>query len=182
MLFLPNGADHSVAAYAGWFKRHAKEHARAWLDFVKSTDLITDDHPGIIFVTGHHLTDKWATAVVRNCDVEAEGRLGLSLSKVGGAFSIKSSKTELFELPLRVGPKIKHEGDDCRNQCVFLNGYAIIERGIRSFKMKAAAAPKDLDMDRDADSCSPGSPSNSSSEDESDFGASDMVSMAHVVK
>ena len=174
-LFLPNGADHSAAAYVGWFRSCAKRHARSWLDFIKSTGLVTEDHQGVVFVTGYYLADKWATAVIRNSEVEAEGRFGISLPKIGGTFSIKATKAELFEVPLRVGPKIKQENSNVRNQCVFLKGLSIFERGIRPFRIKAAAGPHDLDMDRDRDSCPETSSFTSDSGDEDGDNVSKML-------
>lgn len=204
-LFLPSGADCKVAVYAdGYLKDHAKRHCRSWADHIKAMGLV-GDRQTFFFVTGHDLTDRWATAVLRNSERESEGRIGVSTPWMGGSLALRTSSVEEFNVPLRIGPQSYSQADSDRdrddsfapsdslmeverrvrgprwNQCVFLRGFWIVEREFRPFKLKAAAQPEDLDKDRDGEAngkaASYGTASDTGSED--DTGINDKVSLQH---
>lgn len=202
VLFLPNGAKYRVAQAAdGYLRAYAKRHCRYWAEHIKATGLI-GERQSLFFVTGHHLTNRWATAVHRSTEREAEGRMGMYTAWIGGSLALRTSSAEEFDVPLRVGPmgypeantddgqssasssslmEVEHRAMEPRwNQCVFLRGFWIVEKEFRPFKLKlkAAAGSDDLDMDQDEEAndkvFSPGRVSDS--EGEEDAGIADKVS------
>ena len=89
-LYLPRGAEGSLALYSNFFDNYADEHSQVWVKHMasKKFDFSQKD---LLLVTGHYLTDCWAMAVKN--DVGGSTRLG----KTGSLTTIFSSRSESSE-------------------------------------------------------------------------------------
>ena len=150
-LLIEQDAEACDARREGFFRLYAKNHYRSWYEHMLEQGL--DVHlSDIILVTGHHLTGRWATAVLRDSQVETEARVGLLSRIMNGSLGIRYFETRTFDVPLRIGPRAWDSAKplfaagsgQILNQCIFLRGYRFAERKILPVKIKAAAGPSDL--------------------------------------
>lgn len=120
----------------------------------------------ILFVTGHDMTNEWATTIIgesiRDLEIKIGGGDGMTVS--GSAWGSWSSSVQL-QIPPRFGPASgcetilrlssnEHGNEADRpppDQCIFLRAFRVVERLPKSFpgKIKAAAHPKDNGRDFD---------------------------------
>lgn len=162
---------------------------KSWRTFIQINLGIAVDLRDIVFVTGCDLTADWATAtfVEKSVEYKVEFKAGdPSISAASGSFwgrwnSSVNVPHRCGPSPVRPpttdptrsnipGPENPISEEPIYNQCIFLRGFRVDERRLRSPRViKAAAEPEDLDMDRDGTTSSPVLSGDSDSDDEDDY-------------
>lgn len=141
VLVLPDGAEGSDAHNLRAYKRYMVNNCKTWLSFFRfrGLDLCMED---IVLVTGCHFATSWAMAAFRTEESEASLQLqigdSVGLVEVGwmNEHNVESRKAG------PAGPLRK------RDQCVFIRGYHVKSRVIRTpKKLKGAAGPSSDDHD-----------------------------------
>ena len=172
-LFVRHKAERHDAILLGWFRRYLLKHYRSWHAFMQQCGF-GNEASDIILVTGHDLTEEWATAVIYDREVRSGAQIeaGNIIPSIASASAgLRATSSTSVRLPIRKGPNRRSQpqpqhmaimpaqdsaedqtAPQTRNQCIFIRGLRVIERKPwRPRKIEAAAGEEDLGGDRDSD-------------------------------
>lgn len=148
---LPDGAEGSDAHNLRVYKKYMLDNCNTWLAFLRcrGLDLNMED---VVLVTGCHFAKSWAMAAFRTEESEASLQLhvgdSVGLVEVGwtNERNVESRKAG------PAGPPLQE-----RDQCVFIRGYHVKSRLLRTpKKLKGAAEPfNSNDDDPESDAYTP---------------------------
>ena len=142
-LILPFEAHREDTLYDKLFKKHMLKYYRQWYSFA-STECQRDIRLyDLILVTGHDLTQQWATATYFRNNREVSAALGVQGTPVASAnFSLSAGWRTTQAMNTRRGPpqalhqQPRQDNDETQNdsetlannQCIFLRGFYVKDR------------------------------------------------------
>lgn len=164
-IVLTGHADRENARSTAKLSEYMHRNYKHWLLFVRDNlgwDVSVCD---LIFVTGVDIAKEWGTVTFSHKENNAEAGFSINDStNLAGtaAASFTHSWRSSTNIAIRCGPNSSTSSGSTGNrkgeekvhsetgdQCIFLRGYRLIERTLRSLKVTAAAQPKNDDSDRD---------------------------------